>query len=430
MLINGETAFSAKRRVGEVVRLYLVNTANTRIFNFAVTRRADEARRRRQRPVRAGDVRRRGAARALGARRRRRAVRRARRGPARAPHAGPHLRPRRDSPSPAGRPGRRAPSPSTRCGPIPSSPPSTDRSSTTSNGRRTRSWRSVSEMPLLYGDDGAAASLLRLPDAPGGHRHRAGTCPKCGMKLIAGEPRRRRPTSARCTPRSPRPSRRPCPMCGMKLVPSERHGPTPAPHGAAAHGHDHGDGLEWEDLMPDINRESDAEQHDLAAHRPRDRSRERRHRLGVHRRRPGQDPAGQRDGSDHPMHHPFHIHGAGRFLVLSPGRRARGQPRVEGHRALRAGQTVDILLDVINPGLWMAHCHIAEHNQSGMMFSFDVARRPDASRRHDDRPQDTRNPRLDRARSLWGSRRRAPGRVAARVLVVGAGHRPCAVARA
>ena len=23
--------------------------------------------------------------------------------------------------------------------------------------------------------------------------------------------------------------------------------------------------------------------------------------------------------SDHPMHHPFHIHGAGRFLVLSRG---------------------------------------------------------------------------------------------------------------
>ena len=42
---------------------------------------------------------------------------------------------------------------------------------------------------------------------------------------------------------------------------------------------------------------------------------------------------------------------------------------------LRAGQTVDILLDVTNPGLWMAHCHIAEHTESGMMFSFDVSRR-------------------------------------------------------
>ena len=42
---------------------------------------------------------------------------------------------------------------------------------------------------------------------------------------------------------------------------------------------------------------------------------------------------------------------------------------------LRSGQTVDILLDVSNPGLWMAHCHIAEHIQTGMMFSFNVARR-------------------------------------------------------
>ena len=40
---------------------------------------------------------------------------------------------------------------------------------------------------------------------------------------------------------------------------------------------------------------------------------------------------------DHPMHHPFHIHGAGRFLVLARDGRARRQPGVEGHgpRALR-----------------------------------------------------------------------------------------------
>ena len=31
---------------------------------------------------------------------------------------------------------------------------------------------------------------------------------------------------------------------------------------------------------------------------------------------------------------------------------------------LRAGETVDILLDVTNPGLWMAHCHIAEHTRA------------------------------------------------------------------
>ena len=36
MLTNGEPSFSGEAAVGEVVRLYLVNTANTRIFNFAV----------------------------------------------------------------------------------------------------------------------------------------------------------------------------------------------------------------------------------------------------------------------------------------------------------------------------------------------------------------------------------------------------------
>ena len=36
MLINGETQFSGQAAAGEVVRLYLVNTANTRIFNFAI----------------------------------------------------------------------------------------------------------------------------------------------------------------------------------------------------------------------------------------------------------------------------------------------------------------------------------------------------------------------------------------------------------
>jgi hypothetical protein len=39
---------------------------------------------------------------------------------------------------------------------------------------------------------------------------------------------------------------------------------------------------------------------------------------------------------------------------------------------VRTGETVDILLDVTNVGLWMAHCHIAEHHESGMMFSFTV----------------------------------------------------------
>ena len=81
---------------------------------------------------------------------------------------------------------------------------------------------------------------------------------------------------------------------------------------------------------------------------------------------------------EHPMHHPFHIHGAGRFLVLSRDGEPERNFVWKDTVLLRAGQTIDILLDVTNPGLWMAHCHIAEHTESGMMFSFDVAPAADA----------------------------------------------------
>ena len=78
--------------------------------------------------------------------------------------------------------------------------------------------------------------------------------------------------------------------------------------------------------------------------------------------------------SDHPMHHPFHIHGAGRFLILSRDGLSESNLVWKDTVLVRAGQIVDILLDVTNPGLWMAHCHIAEHTESGMMFSFQVSR--------------------------------------------------------
>jgi FtsP/CotA-like multicopper oxidase with cupredoxin domain len=76
--------------------------------------------------------------------------------------------------------------------------------------------------------------------------------------------------------------------------------------------------------------------------------------------------------SDHPMHHPFHIHGAGRFLVLS--RDGAPDPNLVWTDTVlvKAGEVVDIVLDVTHAGRWMAHCHIAEHHESGMMFSFDV----------------------------------------------------------
>jgi FtsP/CotA-like multicopper oxidase with cupredoxin domain len=78
--------------------------------------------------------------------------------------------------------------------------------------------------------------------------------------------------------------------------------------------------------------------------------------------------------SDHPMHHPFHLHGAGRFLVLARDGVVEPNLKWKDTVLVRTGQTVDILFDVTNPGLWLAHYHIGKHMQSGMMFSFTVAR--------------------------------------------------------
>ncbi len=167
----------------------------------------------------------------------------------------------------------------------------------------------------------------------------------------------------------------------MKLLPIDAP-PAPAsePHPGQEHDtSERGDGIEWEDLMPETNRASNPSNMRW---------------MLIDRETGAENGAiawtfsvGDRVKirlinemeSDHPMHHPFHIHGAGRFLVLSRD----GQPEAnlvwKDTVLVRAGQTVDILLDVTNPGRWMAHCHIAEHTESGMMFSFDVLRRPHGS---------------------------------------------------
>ena len=72
------------------------------------------------------------------------------------------------------------------------------------------------------------------------------------------------------------------------------------------------------------------------------------------------------EGSDHLMQHPIHFHGQ-RFLVLA----VDGEPNEnlvwKDTVLVEKGQSVDILLDVTNPGDWMFHCHIAEHLSNGMM---------------------------------------------------------------
>jgi FtsP/CotA-like multicopper oxidase with cupredoxin domain len=219
-----------------------------------------------------------------------------------------------------------------------------------------------------------------------------GHCPTCGMKLLAVEA----PATTYTCPMHPEVvSEQPghCPECGMKLLPSQlvaeagggheheghdhsHEGHEHEAHDAHGHGHGHGHaaagGIEWEDDMVEVNRMTTPANMRWKlidrATGAENAAIDWRFRVGDQVKiRLLNELAG-----DHPMHHPFHVHGAGRFLVLS--RDGVVEPNLvwKDTVLVRTGETVDILLDITNVGLWMAHCHIAEHHESGMMFSFTV----------------------------------------------------------
>ena len=75
--------------------------------------------------------------------------------------------------------------------------------------------------------------------------------------------------------------------------------------------------------------------------------------------------------SGHPMQHPIHFHGQ-RFLVVARDGVSQTNLVWKDTVLVKAGETVDIVLDTSNPGVWMAHCHIAEHLEAGMMLSFKI----------------------------------------------------------
>ncbi len=77
------------------------------------------------------------------------------------------------------------------------------------------------------------------------------------------------------------------------------------------------------------------------------------------------------NASVHPMQHPIHFHG-NRFLITKINDEPNTNLVWKDTALVPAGTTMDILLEVSNPGNWMAHCHIAEHLEAGMMMHYRV----------------------------------------------------------
>jgi FtsP/CotA-like multicopper oxidase with cupredoxin domain len=212
-----------------------------------------------------------------------------------------------------------------------------------------------------------------------------GKCPECGMKLLAQTAPAETEFACPMHPEVVSNTADKCPKCGMKLVPAHLvgEGADHTHHEHHEHHHEHGhhdeghahdtpQGIEWEDDMLEVNRMTTPAN---MSWKLVDRETGKENAAIDWRFRVGDEVkirlVNEMD-SDHPMPHPFHVHGAGRFLILA--RDGEVEPNLvwKDTVLVRTGEIVDILLSVTNPGIWMAHCHIAEHHESGMMFSFAV----------------------------------------------------------
>lgn len=70
--------------------------------------------------------------------------------------------------------------------------------------------------------------------------------------------------------------------------------------------------------------------------------------------------------------HPFHLHGQFFQVVERNGVAVTDEPGLKDTVLVRGRQSVTVLTYFENPGRWMFHCHIAEHNEGGMMGEWQI----------------------------------------------------------
>ena len=266
MLTNGETEYRAEANVGEVVRLHLVDTANTRIFNFGISGArmklvgGDSGRLEREEFV--DEILLSPSERAIvdvlfdepGE------VTLENRTPDRTYELG-RIRVE-------GEAAREAAAAFSELRVDPELTAERKRIQTDMDREPDKTLAFVSQMPILYGGEAEQASSYVCPMHPEVTASEASSCPKCGMKLVPADK-----------------------VPGAGEEEHER-----GEHEGGEHAHDHADGLEWEDLMPEINRQTNTSNMIWQLIDQGERGRERRHHLGLPRRRPDQDPASQRNG--------------------------------------------------------------------------------------------------------------------------------------
>jgi FtsP/CotA-like multicopper oxidase with cupredoxin domain len=70
--------------------------------------------------------------------------------------------------------------------------------------------------------------------------------------------------------------------------------------------------------------------------------------------------------------HPMHLHGYS-FTVLSRNGVPMRHPHLHDTVVLRPNDTVDFAFAADNPGKWMFHCHVIEHQETGLMTVIEIA---------------------------------------------------------